>query len=115
MPDALSAAQERQFESGGRSFRFRRPAVRQVIAADVLAAQYRGGLPVTALTYGLALSEARAALNTYCVEPRTVPAAQDGFDFGDLDEDALMALYTEVSSWLDSFRARVDSAQGGLG
>ncbi len=107
MPDALSAALEHTVEHGGHSYRFRRPAAKQMIAADVLAAGYRGGMPITSLTYSLALSEARASCNAYCVDPRTV--ANDGaFDFGDLDDVALIAVYNEVSRWLESFRVGVE-------
>ena len=103
MPDALSAAMEKVVEYGGKTYRFRRPTARQMMAADVLAATYRGGMPVTALTYALALSEARSACNSYCVEPRTV--SNDGeFDFGDLYDEALLKIHEEVSNWLESFR-----------
>ena len=89
-----------QVTKNDKTYTFRRPTVRQLIAADVLAAQLRGLVPVHALLYSVGLSDMVAALNTYVIEPKN-------FDFTELHEDEMGEIYNEVAKWLDTFRKPV--------
>lgn len=114
LADAVSQASVRSFTVGDRTFVFRRPNAARWTEIDVLLARYRGGMPAAAMTFPL-ISEARAVLNVMCQDPVSVVKDKDGFDFGDLDDDDLLGLYTEVSKWLESFRRPVQQAQEGVG
>lgn len=86
----------------GKSWTFRRPTARQLVQADVLAAQMRQQLPLSSLLYAGGLSDMVASLNTFVIEPK-------GFDFGDLYDDQVIEIYNEVSKWMDSFRHKMES------
>lgn len=90
--------------SEGKTYTFRRPTTKQMIAADVLAAQIREHTPVVALTYAVGLSDRLAALNTYVTDPK-------GFDFGDLFDEEVTEIYFEVAKWTNSFRKPVPEAK----
>lgn len=83
-----------------RTFTFRRPTAKQLITADVLAAQLRGLVPVQALLYSVSLSDMVASLSTYVTDPKP-------FDFSGLFEDEIAEIYNEVAKWLDTFRKPV--------
>jgi len=94
---------------GNRSWTLRRPTIRQMVAADVLAAQLRQQIPLTSLTYGVSLSEMIASLNTYVIEPKD-------FDFGELyDVEEISQIYQELAKWLDSFRGGMEERRPELG
>ena len=84
----------------GKTFTFRRPTVKQLIAADVLSAQMRGGLPINAMSYGYVYSNYAAELNTYVVEPKD-------FDFSELYDDDIYEIHEEVANWLNTFHKPV--------
>lgn len=85
----------------GKTFKFRRPTVKQLVKADVLAAQLREGVSVNSLVgYGILFSDMIASLNTYVIEP-------ERFDFGDMYDDEVDSIYKEVAQWLNSFHPRV--------
>lgn len=81
----------------GKTFTFRRPTVKQLIAADVLSAQMRSGMPVNAMSYGYVYSNYAAALNTYVTEPKD-------FDFTDFYDEDLVEIHEGVANWLNTFR-----------
>ena len=87
---------------GDKTFTFKRPNSGKMLAADVLAAQLRGGMPINSLTYGISYSEMIATLGTYIAVP-------EHFDFGTLYDDELSEIYDEVANWLNTFRKRVES------
>lgn len=88
----------------GKTYTFRRPTAKQLMNADVLAAHYRGNVPINALTYSIALSDMVASLNTYVTDPK-------GFDFSDLYDDEIGEIYEEVANWLNSFRKPVSKPE----
>ena len=106
--DQLDKALMHTVERGGKSYTFRRPTVRQMIQVDVLAAQLRGGMPINTLTHSIGNAEMVAMLSTAVVEPK-------GFDFGDLYDEDLGAIYDEVAGWLNTFRPGVAGAETGVG
>lgn len=83
--------------SNGKTYTFQRPTAKEIVQADVLGAQLRGQAPVHSLAYALGLSDMVAALNTYVVEPK-------GFDFGNLFDDEITEIYTQMGEWLKTFR-----------
>lgn len=88
-------------EVNGKRFTFKRPTAAQVVKADALAAQLRMNVPVGAMSYGFALSDYIANLNTMVIEPKE-------FDFGELYPDEIYPLYDEVAKWVESFRKPVE-------
>lgn len=91
-------------EHNGKSFTFRRPTVKQMIAADVLGAQLRANVPISALAYGYIYSDYVGVLNTYVTDPK-------GFDFGELYDDDIVAIYEEVANWLSTFHKPVQKPE----
>lgn len=98
--DELDRNLQHSVSLNGRTYIFRRPTVRQQIAAENLAADLRGNRPVGSVFSVLGLTDMVASLNTFVVDPR-------GFDFGSMHEEDLVAIYTEVAQWLETFRSPV--------
>lgn len=89
--------------SGDKTYTFRRPNIKQMLQVDVLASQMRGNLPISSLSYGVLYSDMIATLNTYVTEPKN-------FDFGELYEEEISEIYSEVAKWLNTFRKPVQNA-----
>ncbi len=106
--DQLEKALTHTVTRNGKTYTFRRPTVKQMILSDVLAAQMRGGMPINSLTHSLGNTEMVALLNTAVTEPK-------GFDFSELYEDDLGAIYDEVAKWLETFRQNVGAPQARVG
>lgn len=87
-------------QNDGKTYTFKRPIAKQLIQADVLAANMRGNTPVSALRWSVSTSDMVATLNVCVIEPAK-------FDFGDLYDTQVSEIYAEVVEWINSFRAPV--------
>lgn len=96
--------------AGGVLYTFKLPTARDLVQMDIAAARMREGVPVEEMPMGASYSRTICMLRQFCVEPKNV-------DFEDMYGHELDELGSEVTAWVNSFRAPVggDASSAGTG